>query len=347
MAEPTIELSNGVRMPLLALGTAPLCAEAGANPHNPRFVGFLPEDSSRSVNLALTAGIRHIDTALLYRTQPHIARVLGQWFSDGRLSRQDVFLTSKVYHPPAPSFATDDSAIHMDDMSVDQVADAVRSHFQRCLAELGVGYVDLMLLHWPGSGGGLSPNEDRREVDNEGKTTAAVVDIDPVKRAKRIAAWKVLEEFYEVGWARAIGVSNFTEIHLEHLMEDGAKYRPMVNQLETSIYIRHDGIIKYCQDNGIVVQAYSPFGRGVNSILEDRVVRSVAEKHSKTPGQVALRHIIQQGIAPIFLSSSEERIRSNMRAVTFELDNDDTARLGALQKTDGGSWGLPSPCSIP
>ena len=347
MTEQTIRLSNGVQMPLLALGTAPLCAEPGAHSHNPRFVGFLPEESSRSVNLALSAGIRHIDTALLYRTQPHIARVLSQWFADGRLGRKDVFLTSKVYHPPAPSFATDDSALHMDDMSVDQVPDAVRSHFQRCLTELGVGYVDLMLLHWPGSGGGLSPNEDRGNNGSDEEVVAAAVDIDPLKRAKRMAAWKVLEEFYEIGWARAIGVSNFTETHLDHLMEDGAKYRPMVNQLETSIYIRHSKIINYCKAKDIAVQAYSPFGRGVNSILEDPVVLSVAAKHSKSPGQVALRHIIQQGIAPIFLSSSEERIKSNMESVSFELDDEDVRRLSALQKADGGSWGLPSPYSIP
>ncbi|KAL3910936.1 MAG: hypothetical protein SGARI_001889 [Bacillariaceae sp.] len=294
MTDTSVELSNGVRMPLLALGTAPLCADPGTlATQNPRFVGFLPEQASRIVHLGLQAGIRHIDTALMYRTQPKIAGILEQWFADGRLRREDVFLTTKVYHPPAPSFATDDSNMDMDNMSVDQVADTVRTHFQRCITELGVGYVDLMLLHWPGSGGGLN-----------------------------------------------------TKVHLEHLMEDGARHRPMVNQLETSVYIRHDRIVEYCKEKGIVVQAYSPFGRGVNNLLEDPVVQSVAKKHKKTPGQIALRYIIQQGIAPIFLSSSEERITSNLESLAFELDGDDMHALASLQKKDGGSWGLPSPYSI-
>ena len=82
-------LSNGVEMPLIALGTAPLSGSPGeCATTNPKFVGFFPERVHRSVELALSAGIRHIDTALIYRSHGAVARVLGHWFREGKLKRE-------------------------------------------------------------------------------------------------------------------------------------------------------------------------------------------------------------------------------------------------------------------
>ena len=348
MASPnTISLSNGVQMPTLAIGTAPLSGSTDEAPSsNPNYIGFFPDRVTRSVHLALEARIRHIDTALLYRCQGNIAHVLRQWFMEGKISRDEVFITSKVYHPPATSFGIESTTIDMDALSVEEVTAKMHAHFEKCLVELGVGYVDLMLLHWPSAGGGVAKSDTNNSVDNDSAKNK-MVEINPNNRAKRFAAWKVLEHYYNMGWARSIGVSNFHEVHIQHLLDDGAQVIPHVNQLETSVYIQHTNIINYCQRKGIVVSAYSPFGRGIMDIEKDTVLLEVAKKHNNvTPGQVALAYLIQHlNCAASFYSSSKERMEGNMAACGgIVLDDLDIAKLGALQRS--ASWGLPSPYTL-
>ena len=143
-------------MPELALGTAHISASPGENPSHPKFVGFLPERVHRSVHLALKSVLRHIDTALCYRNHTQIAHVMGDFFASGRLERQDVFLTSKVFHPDTAGFTTDGNTMPetLEGMSPAEVTECVKEHFETLLCELGVGYVDLMLLHWPGDNAG-------------------------------------------------------------------------------------------------------------------------------------------------------------------------------------------------
>uniref|UniRef100_A0A7S4K2J8 NADP-dependent oxidoreductase domain-containing protein n=1 Tax=Odontella aurita TaxID=265563 RepID=A0A7S4K2J8_9STRA len=323
---PLVTLSNGVEMPRLAFGTAPLVSKADADAGrglgrtNPNFNGFLPEQAYRSVTLALESGLRHIDTAVMYRSHKQISHVLGNFFASGRLRREDVFLTSKIMHPPNDGFGTDDSNIPIDDLTPEEVGRTVSSHFERTLSELGVGYVDLMLLHWP----------------------AAWYSRDSSNPARRLAAWRELERYYEKGWARSIGVSNFSVAHLQQLMDDGAVVRPMVNQIEASVHLQRTELISYCKEKGIVVEAYSPLGRGTNNILVNPIVLKIAEKKGKNPGQVALRYLIQKGMAVVFLSSSEERIRTNQDVFDFELDELEMEELTSLNRPDG-TWGLPAP----
>lgn len=185
-----------------------------------------------------------------------------------------------------------------------------------------MGYVDLMLLHWP----------------------AAMNSKDPLNPERRLAAWRVLESFLQKGWARAIGVSNFNEHHLKQLQIDGAKITPMVNQIETSVYIQHDQIIDYCRGQNIVVQAYSPLGRGVKNISNDPTIVRIAEKRGKGPGQVALRFLVQNNIAFAFYSSSKARIDGNIDIFDeLYLDEKDMEDLSTLKQGAAGTWGLPSP----
>ena len=172
-----------------------------------------------------------------------------------------------------------------------------------------------------------------------------MVEICPLNRAKRIAAWKVLEHYYSMGWTRAIGVSNFHEVHLQHLLDDGASIKPHVNQMETSVYIQHTKTIQYCKENDIQVMAFSPFGRGVMKIEEDEIVKSVAAKYNNvSPGQVALAYLINLGYAVSFYSSSEERMKGNIEACSLTLDSDGMDKLSSLQRS--ASWGLPSPYTL-
>lgn len=331
MAETSshIRLSNGVEMPALALGTAPLSSTKKEVSENPSFVGFLPERVYRSVQLALDSGLRHIDTALMYRSHRQISQVLGNFFALGKLERKDVFLTSKVFHPPTNGFSTSDVEMpaNLNSMTPDQVSKHVMHQFEQTLVELGIGYVDLMLLHWPGQEDTSNPTG----VDGNA--------------GRRYAAWSVLESMYEKGWARAIGVSNFSEYHLEQLRKDGARIVPMVNQIEASIFLQYNNILKYCQDHNIVPEAYSPLGRGVKSVTTDPVVLSIAEKHGKNSGQIALKYLLQLGYAVTFLSQSEKHITSNQQVFDFELDRSDLEKLSSLN-VPNGTWGLSSPYDI-
>eukprot|EP00985_Skeletonema_marinoi_P005567 scaffold2421_cov145-Skeletonema_marinoi.AAC.9 len=341
---PTITLSNGVQMPAIAIGTAPLSGSTAEAPQsNPNYVGFFPERVTRSVHLALHAGLRHIDTALMYRCHEHVAHVLRQWFMEGKLSREDVFITSKVFHPPAPGFGLDDTTIDISSLSVEEITNTVHAHFEKCLVELGVGYVDSMLLHWPSAGGGAG--NATTENDNDSSSGTVMVEIDRGNRAKRLAAWKVLEHYYNMGWARSIGVSNFHEVHIQHLLDDGATIVPQINQLETSVYIQHTKIIQYCQEKGIAVFAFSPFGRGVMDMEKDEILLEVAKKQNVSPGQVALAYLVQHlKCAVSFYSSSKERMEGNILACSVHLDPEDVTKLEMLQRS--ASWGLPSPYTL-
>lgn len=160
----------------------------------------------------------------------------------------------------------------------------------------------------------------------------------------RRAAWSVLEPYYQEGWARSIGVSNFNEHHLEELTRHAA-IPPMLCQTEASIYLRYDGEMNYCEEHGIVREAFSPLGRDSAGITQDATVLTVAEQYQKSAAQIALRFLIQLGLAVTFMSAIADHIRSNTDLFTFELDAEDMVLLDAL-KQEQRSWGLPSPYSF-
>lgn len=327
---PSVLLSNGVKMPQLAAGTCfrdtikdETTNTQSSLQNNPNFFGFLPERTYRSLSLALELGYNHIDTALVYRSQKAIGYVLANKFASGELQRDDVFITSKVFHGAMTGLTRVGSTLPLDSMDPEEVTEAIEEQFERVLEELGVGYVDLMLLHWPAL---MDSNDDRNP-------------------ARRLAAWKVLETMLSRGWARAIGVSNFSEDHIEGLMADGATVLPMVNQIEASVYKQWDEIANYCKDKGIVLMAYSPLGLGKQSMLSDPVLSAIAGKHGVEPAQVALRYLVQLGYAILPLSTSEIRMKQNMNIFQFALDDQDMQSLMVLKEKDEGI-GLPSPYNM-
>lgn len=326
MKIPTVTLNNGVDMPKLGLGLACWNVKEGGIEHNPKFKGMLPEQAFLSLENALNAGLRMIDTALVYRTHPIIRHVLGEWFRSGDLKREDVFITTKVYHFDT-FVGTSDTTVNMDQLSPDQITERVTAHFETSLQELGLGYLDMVLLHWPSKPG------DNQDPD--------------VNRKRRLAAWKVLERFYKCGWIRAIGVSNFSEHHLTQLAQDGAEITPAVNQVEASVFLQWTDIAKYCKEHKIQLQAFSPLGHGSSNVVQNPVVKEIAERHGKDSGQVAMRYLIQKGYAIVFSSSSPKRLQSNQDIFdNFELSSNDMKALEGLVGT-AESTGQPSPYSLP
>ena len=170
--------------------------------------------------------------------------------------------------------------------------------FERSLKLLGLDYVDLYLIHWPVS-------------------------------SALEASWKVLEQIYKEGRARAIGVSN---CHMEHLMRvmACAQVVPAVNQIECHPYLSQTPLRTFCNHLSIEVTAWSPLGRG--GVLEDAVIARLAAKYNKTPAQIVLRWELQEGIMVIPKSVHKERILENADIFDFEIVRADMELMRKLNK---------------
>jgi diketogulonate reductase-like aldo/keto reductase len=180
---------------------------------------------------------------------------------------------------------------------------------EESLRRLGVDHLDLYIVHWPQGG--------------------------------PTWAWPGMEEARERGYARSIGVSNFSVGELEKVMAV-ASTPPVVNQVQFSPFEYRRALLAACKDRGVVVEAYSPLGTGRH--LSDRRVAEIAERLGRTPAQVLLRWCTQRETVVIPKSTHRERIDENRQVFDFELSDADTATLDALDRTGGtdrareGKW---------
>lgn len=181
--------------------------------------------------------------------------------------------------------------------------------FENSMRELGLEYLDLYMIHWPAV---EKWHRDWREINR--------------------STWKAFEELYRDGRIRAIGVSNFLAHHIQALMEDG-EIMPMVNQIEYHPGFGQVESADFCQKNGIIVQAWSPFGTG--DVLKNTELSGIAEKYGKTTAQVCLRWLIQKDIVPLPKSVHEERIFSNVQVFDFELSEEDMQRINGMPYCGG------------
>jgi 2,5-diketo-D-gluconate reductase A len=267
---PTIRLNNGVEIPQLGFGVYQVP----------------PEDTADAVATALEIGYRHIDTAEMYGNEKGV----GEAVARAGLDRGEVFVTSKL-----------NNGFHRRD-------DALRA-FDQSLADLGLEYLDLFLIHWPLPG----------------------IDVDYIE------TWKAMEEIYAGGRCRAIGVSNFQAHHLRRLFSE-TEVRPAVNQIEVHPYLTQEELRAFDADHEIVTEAWSPIAQG--KVLGDPVVQRVAERYSRTPAQVVLRWHVQRGDVVFPKSVSRERMQQNFELFDFELDGD---AMGDLTALDRGERTGPDP----
>jgi 2,5-diketo-D-gluconate reductase A len=177
--------------------------------------------------------------------------------------------------------------------------DILRS-FDQSLTDMGLDYLDLFLIHWP---------------------LPSVSDY--------VARWKVMEEIYASGRAKAVGVSNFTPHHL-HKVFAASELKPAVNQIEVSPFLVQDELRAFDADHEIVTEAWSPIARG--KVAEDPVIGRVAEKLGRTPAQVTLRWHIQRGDVIFPKSVQRSRIEENFAIFDFELDQPDMVAITALDR---------------
>ncbi len=176
--------------------------------------------------------------------------------------------------------------------------------FKQSLEKLQTDYVDLLLLHFP----------------------------VPIARKK---AWAELEKLKASGTARSIGVSNYTIRHLEE-MKSYANELPAVNQVELHVFLQQPGLIQYCQENNIVLEAYSPLAHGRG--MDNPTLANIGKKHDTTPAQIMLRWCLQQGLVVLPKSVSPERIKQNIDLFGFELDAEDLAHIKILDQNLHTCW---------
>jgi diketogulonate reductase-like aldo/keto reductase len=173
--------------------------------------------------------------------------------------------------------------------------------FEKSLRLLQFDYVDLYLIHWPVAG-------------------------------KTRESWKVLEEIYKSGRTRAIGVSNFTEHHLDELLSD-AKIIPAVNQIECHPRLSQQPLAAYCEKLGIAFEAWSPLGGTGGDLLNDPVLKKIAGKYAKSVAQVVLRWDLQRDIITIPKSTHKARIIANADVYEFELSADEMKAINDLDRS--------------
>ena len=182
--------------------------------------------------------------------------------------------------------------------NTDQGYHSTISAFEASLEKLQTSYLDLYLIHWPQS-----------------KLT--------------FETWKAMEELYEKGKIRAIGVCNFLIPHLKRLMEN-SRIKPMVNQFEFHPELVQPELLQFCKDNRIQPEAWRPIMKG--RVNEIEFLQELSDKYQKTPVQIVLRWDIQKGVVTIPKSVTPERITSNADIFDFELSADDVARIDKLDK---------------
>ncbi|ELK41293.1 aldo/keto reductase [Brevibacillus agri] len=170
--------------------------------------------------------------------------------------------------------------------------------FETSLNKLGLDYLDLYLIHWPVEG-------------------------------KFKEAWRALETLYKAGRVKAIGVSNFHIHHLEELLKD-AEIKPMVNQVEFHPRLSQTELRAYCQEQGIQFEAWSPLMQG--QLLDNPVLKGIAEKHGKSIAQIILRWDLQHGVVTIPKSTKEHRIVENASLFDFELTKEEMELIDGLNE---------------
>ena len=269
----TVTLHNGVKMPWLGLGV---------------FKVTDGDEVIQSVKSAIRNGYISIDTASFYKNEEGV----GQAIKESGVPREELFITTKLWN-------------------ADQGYESTLEAFEISLNKLGLDYLDLYLIHWPG-------------------------------KDKYKETWKAFEELYKQGRVRAIGVCNFQVHHLEDLIAS-AEIKPMVNQVEFHPHLTQKELLAYCKAQGIQLEAWSPLKQG--QLLNHPVLEDIAQKYNKSVAQVILRWDLQHGVITIPKSVKEQRIIDNSNVFDFELSSEDMEKIDGLNQ-DSRAGSHPDTMSV-
>ncbi|WP_433900289.1 aldo/keto reductase [Sphingobacterium puteale] len=262
----SFKLNNGIDIPAIGFGTWQI-------PEG--------EEAYQAVTEALKVGYTHIDTAAIYGNEKSVGRAI----KDSGIARDTLFITTKLWN-------------------TERGYDKTIAAFEKSLADLGLEYIDLYLIHWPA-------NESQFE-------NWATINAE---------TWKALEYLYQQGKVKAIGISNFPKEYLAKLLET-ATIIPAVNQIEFHPGYLQEETVELCKSNDILVQAWSPLGSG--RILQDETLIALAEQKSTSVGQICIKFSLSQGILPLPKSTNPANIKRNLDIDSFHLTEEDIKIIRTL-----------------
>lgn len=267
---PIIKLNSGYEMPVLGIGTYSLTGNVCVE----------------SIYTAIKEGYRLIDTAYMYGNEKEVGEAVRKAISDGLIERKDIFVITKLY---PNQFADSENAI------------------EEALKKLDIGYIDMMLLHHPGT--------------------------------NDVKAYKAMEKYVESGKIKSLGLSNY---YIKELKEFIPKINimPSLVQNELHPYYQDTEVVEFIQSKGIVVQAWYPLGgRGhQKELLNDEALIKIAKNHNKSVAQVILRWNIDRGIIVIPGSSNPNHILENISIFDFKLTDEEMNIISKLNRYEKHDW---------
>lgn len=260
-----LTLPSGASMPVIGLGTFEQL------PNRERQDNRVGADI---IARALRVGFRHIDSAIYYDTHGEIRQALVET----GVPRSDVFITTKVYR--------------------DKLAyDDVLTECERSLQELGTGYLDLYLMHWP--------NNDIPMADT----------------------FRAMGRLLEEGSVRDIGVANFTRPNLRKAL-DAAQVPIAINQVEYHPLLNQQQLLNFCTGHGIQLTAYAPIAQA--RVLDEPVLQDIGSRLHRSPVQVSLRWLVQKGSSAVPKASSDAHLAANLDLFDWELSDDDMQAIDTM-----------------
>lgn len=296
---PQRTLYTGFKMPVIGLGTFGSDHAAAG-------------EVAQAVYGAIEVGYRHIDCAAVYGNEAEIGQVFRDVLARG-LQRETLWVTSKLWN--------------------DKHAEAdVIPTCRQSIADLGVGYLDLYLIHWP------FPNYHPPHAD----VTSRAPDAQPYIHESYMKTWRQLEKLVRMGLVKHIGTSNMTIPKLELLLRD-CEIKPAVNEMELHPHFQQPELFRFVRENGIAAVGYCPLGSPDRPErdktpddtvdLADPVILGIAARLGVHPAIVCLKWAIQRGQTPIPMSTKRSHYLANLRGtVTPPLSNEDMQAIAGLDR---------------
>ena len=304
MAESSkrLKLNNGLEIPIMGLGTTRLRNLDDANK------SLKGDDRMKDVEEVVYSSIKHgtrlIDTASKYENEVEVGKGIKKAIDEGIVKREDLFVITKMWP--------------------DEKEDPEKA-LKQSLERLQLSYVDLFLDHWPS---GKCYN---------GKNNFKLISVKDM--------WPKMEKLVEENLTKSIGVSNYNVQNLLIVLSI-CKIKPVVNEVEFHPYLYQKDLKEFCDLENIKIIAYYPLIKGVNyksrfakimnekklDLLNEEIVKNLANKYGKTVGQIILNWHVHLGVIPIPGSANPERMKENLAAIDFKMEDKDYDLISSLDK---------------